>query len=150
MSLVTTINTDLKEAMMAKDDVRLRGLRAIKAAILLAQTEPGAEKELSAEKEIQLLQKLVKQRKDSIDIYRQQHRDDLANKEQEEVNVIEKYLPKQLSEDEIIAVVRNIIQTSGATGMKDMGKVMGIASKEMAGKADGSKISQLIKQLLNS
>lgn len=150
MSLVTTINTDLKEAMMAKDDVRLRGLRAIKAAILLAQTEPGAEKELSAEKEIQLLQKLVKQRKDSIDIYRQQHRDDLANKEQEEVNVIEKYLPKQLSEDEIIAVVRNIIQTSGATGMKDMGKVMGLASKEMAGKADGSKISQLVKQLLTS
>ena len=148
--LVEKINNDLKTAMLAKDDVTLRGLRAIKAAILIAQTEPGATKELSEEKEIQILQKLVKQRKDSITIYQQQNREDLASKEIEEVSVIEKYLPKQLSDDEITAYIKNIIDTTGASGMKDMGKVMGAANKEMAGKADGSKISQIVKQLLAS
>ena len=148
MSLVEKINADLKTAMLAKDDVSLRGIRAIKAAILLAQTEPGAEKELSAEKEIQILQKLVKQRKDSITIFQQQNREDLASKEIEEVNVIEKYLPQQMSEDEITAVIKKIIADTGAAGMKDMGKVMGTANKEMSGKADGSKISTIVKQLL--
>jgi uncharacterized protein YqeY len=148
MSLVEKINADLKTAMLAKDDVSLRGIRAIKAAILLAQTEPGAGKELSAEKEIQILQKLVKQRKDSITIFQQQNREDLASKEIEEVNVIEKYLPQQMSEDEITAVIKKIIADTGAAGMKDMGKVMGTANKEMAGKADGSKISTIVKQLL--
>lgn len=146
--LVEKINNDLKAAMMAKDDVTLRGLRAIKAAILIAQTEPGASKELSEEKEIQILQKLVKQRKDSIAIYQQQNREDLASKEIEEVNVIEKYLPQQLNEEEIAAIIKKIITDTGASGMKDMGKVMGAANKEMAGKADGSKISQIVKQLL--
>lgn len=148
MSLVDKINADLKTAMLAKADVTLRGLRAIKAAILIAQTEPGASKDLSAEKEIQLLQKLVKQRKDSIAIYQQQNREDLASKELEEVSVIEAYLPQQLSEDEISVVIKKIISDTGAAGMKDMGKVMGAANKEMAGKADGSKISQIVKQLL--
>lgn len=146
--LVEKINNDLKAAMMAKEDVTLRGLRAIKAAILIAQTEPGASKELSEEKEIQILQKLVKQRKDSIAIYQQQNREDLATKEIEEVNVIEKYLPQQLNEEEIANIIKKIIADTGASGMKDMGKVMGTANKEMAGKADGSKISQIVKQLL--
>lgn len=148
MSLVETINNDIKAAMMAKEEVSLRGLRAIKAAILLAQTEPGASKDLSEEKEIQLLQKLVKQRKDSIAIYQQQNREDLATKEIEEVSVIEKYLPKQLNEEEITSIIKKIITDTAAAGMKDMGKVMGLANKEMAGKADGSKISQIVKQLL--
>lgn len=148
MTLVETINNDIKAAMMAKEEVSLRGLRAIKAAILLAQTEPGASKDLSEEKEIQLLQKLVKQRKDSIAIYQQQNREDLATKEIEEVSVIEKYLPKQLNEEEITTIIKKIITDTAAAGMKDMGKVMGLANKEMAGKADGSKISQIVKQLL--
>lgn len=148
MTLVETINNDIKTAMLAKDNVSLRGLRAVKAAILLAQTEPGASKDLSAEKEIQILQKLVKQRKDSITIYQQQNRSDLANTEIEEVEVIEKYLPKQLTEDEIMAIIKTIITANNASGMKDMGKVMGLANKEMAGKADGSKISTIVKQLL--
>ncbi len=148
MSLVETINIDIKAAMMAKEEVSLRGLRAIKAAILIAQTEPGASKDLSEEKEIQLLQKLVKQRKDSIAIYQQQNREDLATKEIEEVSVIEKYLPKQLNEEEITSIIKKIITDTAAAGMKDMGKVMGLANKEMAGKADGSKISQIVKQLL--
>lgn len=150
MSLVDNINTDLKAAMMAKDEVTLRGLRAIKAAIQLALTEPGAGKDLAAEKEIQILQKLVKQRKDSIAIFEQQGRTDLSAKEKEEVTVIEKYLPKQMSEDEITAALQEIISSTGANGMKDMGKVMGLASKQLAGKADGSLISQLVKKLLGA
>jgi len=150
MSLVETINNDIKAAMMAKEEVSLRGLRAIKAAILIAQTEPGASKELSEEKEIQILQKLVKQRKDSIAIYQQQNREDLATKEIEEVSVIEKYLPKQLNEEEMNSIIQKIIIDTAAVGMKDMGKVMGLANKEMAGKADGSKISQIVKQLLSN
>ncbi|MEI6312664.1 MAG: GatB/YqeY domain-containing protein [Bacteroidota bacterium] len=150
MSLVETINNDIKAAMMAKEEVSLRGLRAIKAAILIAQTEPGASKELSEEKEIQLLQKLVKQRKDSIAIYQQQNREDLATKEIEEVSIIEKYLPKQLNEEEMTSIIKKIITDTAAVGMKDMGKVMGLANKEMAGKADGSKISQIVKQLLSN
>jgi hypothetical protein len=136
--------------MMAKEDVTLRGLRAIKAAILIAQTEPGASKELSEEKEIGILQKLVKQRKDSISIFEQQGRDDLSAKEKEEVAIIEKYLPQQMSLDEISEAIKAIITETGAASMKDMGKVMGIANKQMAGKADGGLISQVVKQLLGA
>lgn len=148
MTLVEKINADLKAAMLAKDEVGLRGIRAIKAAILMAQTETGASKDLMPEKEIAILQKLVKQRKDSITIFEQQNRTDLADKEKEEVAVIEKYLPAQMSEDEIEAMVKEIITSTGAAGMKDMGKVMGAASKSMAGKADGTLISQIVKKLL--
>ena len=148
MTLVEKINADLKAAMLAKDEVGLRGIRAIKAAILMAQTETGASKDLTPEKEIAILQKLVKQRKDSITIFEQQNRTDLADKEREEVAVIEKYLPAQMSEDEIVAMVKEIITSTGAAGMKDMGKVMGAASKSMAGKADGTLISQVVKKLL--
>jgi uncharacterized protein YqeY len=148
MILVEKINADLKAAMLAKDEVGLRGIRAIKAAILMAQTETGASKDLTPEKEIAILQKLVKQRKDSITIFEQQNRTDLADKEKEEVAVIEKYLPAQMSEDEIEAMVKEIITSTGAAGMKDMGKVMGAASKSMAGKADGTLISQVVKKLL--
>jgi len=148
MTLVEKINADLKAAMLAKDEVGLRGIRAIKAAILMAQTETGASKDLTPEKEIAILQKLVKQRKDSITIFEQQNRTDLADKEKEEVAVIEKYLPAQMSEDEIEAMVKEIITSTGAAGMKDMGKVMGAASKSMAGKADGTLISQVVKKLL--
>jgi len=150
MSLVEKINQDIKTAMMAKEDVTLRGLRAIKAAILIAQTEPGASKELSEEKEIGILQKLVKQRKDSISIFEQQGRDDLSAKEKEEVAIIEKYLPQQMSLDEISEAIKAIIAETGAASMKDMGKVMGIANKQMAGKADGGLISQVVKQLLGA
>jgi hypothetical protein len=148
MTLVEKINADLKAAMLAKDEIGLRGIRAIKAAILMAQTETGASKDLTPEKEIAILQKLVKQRKDSITIFEQQNRTDLADKEKEEVAVIEKYLPAQMSEDEIEAMVKEIITSTGAAGMKDMGKVMGAASKSMAGKADGTLISQVVKKLL--
>jgi len=148
MPLVEKINADLKAAMLAKDEIGLRGIRAIKAAILMAQTETGASKDLTPEKEIAILQKLVKQRKDSITIFEQQNRTDLADKEKEEVAVIEKYLPAQMSEDEIEAMVKEIITSTGAAGMKDMGKVMGAASKSMAGKADGTLISQVVKKLL--
>jgi uncharacterized protein len=148
MTLVEKINADLKTAMLAKDEIGLRGIRAIKAAILMAQTETGASKDLTTEKEIAILQKLVKQRKDSITIFEQQNRSDLASKEKEEVAVIEKYLPAQMSEDEIEAMVKEIITSTGAAGMKDMGKVMGAASKSMAGKADGTLISQVVKKLL--
>ena len=148
MTLVEKINADLKAAMLAKDEVGLRGIRAIKAAILMAQTETGASKDLTPEKEIAILQKLVKQRKDSITIFEQQNRTDLADKEKEEVAVIEKYLPAQMSEVEIEATVKEIITSTGAAGMKDMGKVMGAASKSMAGKADGTLISQIVKKLL--
>jgi len=148
MILVEKINADLKTAMLARDEVALRGIRAIKAAILNAQTEVGGSKDLSAEKEISILQKLVKQRKDSITIFDQQKREDLAFKEREEVEVIERYLPAQMSEGEIAEHVKEIISTSGASGMKDMGKVMGAASKALAGKADGSLISQVVKKLL--
>lgn len=148
MTLVEKINADLKAAMLAKDEIGLRGIRAIKAAILMAQTETGASKDLTPEKEIAILQKLVKQRKDSITIFEQQNRIDLADKEKEEVAVIEKYLPAQMSEDEIEVMVKEIISSTGAVGMKDMGKVMGAASKSMAGKADGTLISQVVKKLL--
>jgi uncharacterized protein YqeY len=148
MSLEQKIMTDLKTAMLAKDEKSLRSLRAIKAAILLAKTSEGAGGELKKEDETKLLQKLVKQRKDSLEIYQQQNRTDLAQKEKEEIEVIEKFLPKQLSADELKAEVSAIITEIGASSPADMGKVMGVATKKLAGKADGKTISALVKELL--
>lgn len=141
---------ELKTAMLGKDEKGLRSLRAIKAAILLAKTSEGAGGELKEDDEIKLLQKLVKQRKDSLEIFQQQNRTDLAQKEQEEIEVIEKFLPKQLSADEIKAVLSVIISEVGATSPADMGKVMGAATKKLAGKADGKTISALVKELLTN
>lgn len=148
MSLQSEIMEAMKNAMKAKDTVALESLRAIKSAILLAQTESGAKEELSREEEIKLLQKLVKQRKDSAAIFTQQGRADLAGPELAQAAVIEKFLPEQLSEAEITKIVQGIVAATGAQGMKDMGKVMGLASKELAGKADGKTISTIVKQLL--
>ncbi len=148
MSLETTINEQLKKAMLARDEKGLRALRAIKSAILLAKTAEGAAAEISEEAEVKMLQKLVKQRKDSIEIFEQQNRADLALKEKEEVEVIEKFLPQQLSADEIKQVVASIIQEAGATDISALGKIMGIASKQLAGKADGKAISTAVKELL--
>jgi len=148
MSLEQKIMGDLKTAMLAKDEKALRSLRAIKAAILLAKTSEGAGGELKEDDETKLLQKLVKQRKDSLEIYQQQNRSDLAQKEQEEIEIIEKFLPKQLSADELRSEVAAIISEVGASSPADMGKVMGAATKKLAGKADGKTISALVKELL--
>lgn len=149
MSLETQVMNEMKEAMKAKDEAGLRGLRAIKAEIIKAKTEPGAGGEVSADGELKLLQKLVKQRRDSLEIYVQQNREDLAKKEREEIAIIEKFLPKQLSEDEIKAALAEIITQTGASTPADMGKVMGVATKQLAGKADGKIISGLVKELLS-
>ena len=148
MSLETKIMEDLKAAMKAKDQAALRGIRAIKSAILLAQTD-GSGKEIDDQKEIQILQKLVKQRKESLEIFQKQNREDLAKVEEEEIAVIEKYLPKQMSEEELETTVKEIITATGASSMRDMGKVMGVASKQLAGKADGKAISEIVKKLLS-
>lgn len=148
MSLKDTINQDIKSAMLAKDQARLRGLRAIKAAILVAETEKNADA-FDADGEIKVLQRLVKQRKESAEIYKQQNRDDLYTVEKEEIDVIESYLPKQLSRDEVRAVVTSMVKQTGASTMKDMGKVMGAVNKELAGKADGRTISEIVKEVLS-
>lgn len=149
MNLEQKVMADLKTAMLAKDEKSLRSLRAIKAAILLAKTSEGAGGDLKEDDEIKLLQKLVKQRKDSLEIFHQQNRTDLAQKEQEEIEVIEKFLPKQLSADEIKTELSGIIAEVGASSPADMGKVMGAATKKLAGKADGKTISALVKELLS-
>lgn len=148
MNLEQKIMGDLKTAMLAKDEKTVRSLRAIKAAIILAKTSEGAGGEIKEEDEVKLLQKLVKQRKDSLEIFQQQNRTDLAQKEQEEIEVIEKFLPKQLSGDELKAIIVTIIAETGASSPADMGKVMGVATKQLAGKADGKAISALVKELL--
>jgi uncharacterized protein YqeY len=148
MNLEQKIMADLKTAMLAKDEKTVRSLRAIKAAIILAKTSEGAGGEIKEEEEIKLLQKLVKQRKDSLEIYQQQNRPDLAQKEQEEIEVIEKFLPKQISGEELKAIVATIIAETGASSPADMGKVMGVATKQLAGKAEGKAISTLVKELL--
>jgi uncharacterized protein YqeY len=148
MSLEQKITAELKTAMLAKDEKTLRSLRAIKAAILLAKTSEGAGGEIKEEDEIKMLQKLVKQRKDSLEIYEQQKRDDLAQKEREEIEVIEKFLPKQLSADEVKEILQKIVAETGASSPADMGKVMGAATKQLAGKADGKMIASLVKELL--
>jgi len=149
MSLEQTINADIKTAMLAKDEKGLRSLRAIKAAIILAKTAEGAGGEIKQEDEIKMLQKLVKQRKDSLEIFTQQNRIDLAQKESEEIEVIEKYLPKQLDAESLKALIQTIITETGASSPADMGKVMGTASKQLAGKADGKTISAIVKELLS-
>ena len=148
MSLELTVNENMKKAMLAKDEVGLRALRAIKAAVLLAKTAEGAATSLTEETETKLLQKLVKQRKDSLEIFERQIRMDLAQKEKEELEVIERFLPKQLGEDEIKAVVAEIIQQSGVVNISGLGQVMGLATKQLAGKADGKVISSIVKELL--
>ncbi|OQD43893.1 GatB/YqeY domain-containing protein [Croceivirga radicis] len=149
MGLQENVMTEMKAAMKAKDTVALEALRAIKSAILLAKTDKGAGAELSEEDEIKLVQKLVKQRKDSAAIFSEQGREDLAEPELAQVAVIEKFLPEQLSEEEIESVVVQTIDAVGATGMKDMGKVMGMVSKELAGQADGKTISSIVKAKLS-
>ncbi len=149
MSLEQNINQEIKAAMIAKDSAALRGLRAIKAAILLAKTEKAGIDELTSDSEIKVLQKLVKQRKESAEIYKNQGRDDLYQIEVEEQQVIEKFLPKQLDRSEIEQIIRAVIQEVGANGMKDMGKVMGLANQKLAGKADGKTISEIVKQSLS-
>lgn len=149
MSLSVRIMDEIKSAMKAKDTIALEALRAVKSAILLAQTESGAKEDISAEEEIKLLQRLVKQRKDSAGIYTQQGRADLAEPELLQAAVIEKFLPEQLSEAEIEVVVAKIIAENEASGMAAMGKVMGLASAELAGKADGKTISTIVKKLLS-
>jgi hypothetical protein len=148
MSLQKNVMDKLKEAMKSKDTVALESLRAIKSAILLAQTDKGAKGELAEADELKLLQKLVKQRKDSAAVYLEQGREDLAKPELEQVAVIEQFLPEQMSEEAIKNAVALIISQAGASSMKDMGKVMGIASKQLAGKADGKAISNVVKALL--
>lgn len=148
MNLEQKIMADLKTAMLAKDEKSVRSLRAIKAAIILAKTSEGAGGEIKEEEEVKLLQKLVKQRKDSLEIYQQQNRPDLAQKEQEEIEVIEKFLPKQISGEELKAIITAIIAETGASSPADMGKVMGVATKQLAGKAEGKAISTLVKELL--
>ena len=149
MSLETEVMAQLKDAMKAKDEALLRGLRAIKAEIIKAKTEPGANGEVTAEGELKLLQKLVKSRKDSLEIYQQQNRPDLAVKESEEIAVIEKFLPKQMDGEELKEAIGKIIAETGAAGPQDMGKVMGAASKQLAGKADGKTIAATVKELLS-
>ncbi|MEQ9468929.1 MAG: GatB/YqeY domain-containing protein [Ekhidna sp.] len=149
MSLKSTIESEIKQAMLNKDKDRLRALRAIKSQILLAETEKGSSGELSEDAEMKLLIKAAKQRKDSIEVFEQQGRDDLAATEKSELTVIESFLPTQLSEEEVEAEVKKIIEEVGAAGPQDIGKVMGAASKKLAGKADGKMISTLAKKLLS-
>ncbi|MBN2639573.1 MAG: GatB/YqeY domain-containing protein [Bacteroidales bacterium] len=150
MSLEQIINQDIKEAMLAKDRRKLEALRAIKAALLLEKTSGGdtSTSEIPESVEMKLLQKLVKQRKDSAALYHQQNRADLAEEEEFQSAIIEKYLPEQLSEEEIEAAVKQVIEETGASGMKDMGRVMGMASKKLAGKADNKVVSQIVKKML--
>ena len=149
MSLKEQIEADLKKAMLEKNKDDLRALRAIKSMILLALSEKGAKENLSADVEMKILQKAAKQRTDSIALYREQNRDDLADPEQAELEVIKRYLPAQLSGEELEIKIGEIIEKVGASSMKDMGKVMGLASREFAGKADGRTISQIVKKLLS-
>lgn len=150
MKLQERIMADMKTAMKAKDKVALESLRAIKAEILKAQTEKGAKEELTQEQEIKLLQRLVKQRKDSASLYSEQNRNDLAEPELLQVAVIEKFLPKQLTEAELISIITDIVTEVGASSPKDMGKVMGAANKKLSGKAEGRLISTVVKNILNS
>jgi uncharacterized protein len=145
MSLETKVMAEMKDAMKAKDEAALRGLRAIKAALLILKTSGD---EVTEDAELKALQKMVKQRKDSLEIYTQQNRTDLAQKEEEEIKIIEKFLPQQLSEDELKLQVQKIIIDTGASSPADMGKVMGVATKQLAGKADGKAISAAVKELL--
>lgn len=149
MGILNNLTNEIKDAMRAKDKLKLEALRSIKTAVMLLQTQAGGSSELSDEDEIKLVQKLVKQRRDSAAIFREQDRADLAEPEEAQAAVISAFLPKQLSEEEIKSIVAEVIANTGASGMKDMGKVMGVASKQMAGKADGKTISIVVKALLS-
>lgn len=144
----TTIDQEIKQAMLAKDQAKLRGLRAIKAALLLARTEKGSAEEITEEAELKILQRLIKQRKESADIYNQQGRADLSVIEEEEIEVISQFMPQQLGKEEVEALIAALIKESGASSVKDMGKVMGLANKELAGKADGKLIAEIVKSQL--
>ena len=149
MSLENKIMNALKESMKLKDQTSLRSLRAIKSAIIVHKTQKGSSDEITNEDELKILQKLVKQRKDSADIYQTQGRIDLAQPELDEIKVIEQFLPEAMSEDEIESEVKKVIDQTGAEGMKDMGKVMGIVTKKLMGKADGKTISTIVRDNLN-
>jgi len=149
MYLLNSLSEELKSAMRAKDSLKLEALRAIKSALLIAKTATAVDVDLSEEEEIRLLQKLIKQRKDSAEIFKEQNRFDLAAPEEAQAEVIAKFLPEQLSSETIEKIIHKIITKIGAEGMKDMGKVMGIASKEISGKADGKTISNIVKNKLN-
>ena len=148
MSLEQQVMAEMKDAMKSKDEAALRSLRAIKAEIIKAKTEPGAAGEINEATEQKFLQKMMKQRRDSLEIFEKQGRSDLAIKEKEEMAVIERFLPKQLDESEIKSALQKIITDTGASSPADMGKVMGVASKQLAGLADGKTISTLVKELL--
>jgi len=150
MGLEQQVMEQMKEAMKSKNEAMLRGLRAIKAEIIKAKTEPGANGIVSEDAELKMLQKMMKSRKDSLEIYQQQNRSDLAQKEMEEIAIIEKFLPAQLSEEALAEALTLIITQTGATGVQDLGKVMGVASKQFAGQADGKLIAALVKQLLTN
>ena len=150
MDLFETINNDIKKAMLAREQVRLQTLRGIKKEFLEAKTAKGADGNLTDDAAIKILTKMVKQRKESAEIYASQSRQDLADAELLEASVIEEYLPKQLSEEELAAAINEIIAQVGATSAKDMGKVMGVASKQLAGKAEGRALSAKVKELLNN
>lgn len=150
MGILANLTDEIKAAMRAKDSLKLEALRAIKSAVILEQTSVGGGDTLTEEQEIKLVQKLVKQRRDSAQIFRDQNRPDLAEPEEAQADIISQFLPEQLSEDKIKSIIQSIIEKTGASGMKDMGKVMGMASKEMAGKADGKTISTIVKAELNS
>ena len=149
MSLITKIDSEIKAAMLSKNDARLRGLRAIKAALLLAKSEKGAGDELTEEAELKAVQKQIKQRKDSIEIYKQQNRADLAKIEEEELQVMEEFMPKQLSSEELRAEIEQLVSSLGVTDSKEMGKVIGAANKALQGKADGKSIADMVKTVLN-
>ena len=149
MALQVQVEADIKQAMLQKRKEELLALRAIKSAILLALTEKGSSEQLTEDQEMKLLTKLAKQRKDSAEIYQKENRTDLAEKELFELSVIEKYLPEQMSEEEIREQVSQVISELGASGMQDMGRVMGVATKKLAGKADGKTISAIVKEILS-
>ena len=148
MSLEQKVMAELTTAMLSRDDKSLRSLRAIKAAIINIKTSEGFTGEIKEDEEIKLLQKLVKQRKESFEIFEKQSRNDLAEKEREEIDVIERFLPKQLGDEELRKVIASIVKETGATSQADMGKVMGMANKQLGGKADGKTIAAIVKEML--
>jgi len=148
MSLLENINNDIKTAMKEKNKVKLSALRAVKSELLLEQTSSASTGEISQEKELKIVQKLIKQRKDSADIYKKEDRSDLYEKEMGEIEFLEAYLPEQMSDEELTAIIKSAIDETGASSMKDMGKVMGIVNKKVAGKAEGKIIAQKVKSLL--
>ena len=150
MGVLSSLTEEIKNAMRSKDTLKLESLRAIKSAVLLSETASGSTGELSDEEAIKLLQRLVKQRKDSAAIFREQNRPDLAEPEEAQAAVIATFLPEQLSDEEVAKVIRDLISSTGAEGMKDMGKVMGMASRQLAGKADGKRIADLVKKSLGA